>query len=274
MKFINHITVKETGTLVDLLAESTGLSKSVIKDCLTKGAVWLKRVGKKEQRVRRAKFSVRPKDRISIYYNEAILKQIPHEPQCLFSEKQYSVWNKPSGLLSQGTQYGDHCSLLRIAEKTLSNNAKSIHLVHRLDKDAQGIVLLAHDKLAAAAISELFKNGKIEKKYCAVATGLVGKVGNTFRIEEPLDNKKAITDISVVRHDGENCESVLDINLHTGRFHQIRRHLQSIGHPLLGDRKYDGKTSDELHLQAYLLSFKCPFTGKKLVFKLPVKKYS
>ncbi|WP_167505804.1 RluA family pseudouridine synthase [Desulfosediminicola flagellatus] len=274
MNLVKHVKVKAPALLVDLLAESTGLSKSGIKDCLIKGAVFLNRPGKKEQRIRRAKFSVRSKDRISIYYNESILKQIPPTPLCLYKGTEYSVWNKPSGLLSQGTQYGDHCSLLRIAEKTLSGEVKSIHLVHRLDRDACGIVLLAHNTVAAAAISDLFKRGKIEKRYCAVALGLVAQEGETFRIDTSLDNKNAITEISVLRHDTEKCQTILDINLLTGRYHQIRRHLSSIGHPLVGDRKYGNPQGEDLHLEAYMLSFYCPFSKSKHVFRLPEKRYS
>lgn len=117
MRFVKHVNVQKEGFAADILHTETGLSKSLLKDCLNKGAVWLDRTGKKERRIRKAKFKMSVADRLSLYYDERILKQPVPEPRCIFKEKNYSIWNKPSGLLSQGTRFGDHCSLLRFVEK-------------------------------------------------------------------------------------------------------------------------------------------------------------
>lgn len=269
MKFTKHIVVEQAGSAADLLSVATGLSKTVLKDCLNKGAVWLNRAGKKQQRIRKAKFTLLPGDRLSLYYDEAILNQPVPEPQCLATEKHYSIWNKPAGLLSQGTKYGDHCSLLRFAEKADAGRYPAIHLVHRLDREAQGLVLLAHDRVAAAAFSALFRNGEIEKRYEAVAVGLLHSENTPLRIDQPLDGKAAGTLVTIVHHDEQLQQTALDIQLLTGRYHQIRRHLSGIGHPLVGDLRYGGKRNAEgLKLKAYSLSFICPFTKKRRHFSL------
>ena len=97
------------------LAECTALSKRRIKDAMRKGAVWLKREKHKQQRIRRATKSLRPGDNVSIYYDETLLCIRPALPQLISDQGRYSVWIKPAGLMTQGTKYGDHCSLLRQA---------------------------------------------------------------------------------------------------------------------------------------------------------------
>jgi tRNA pseudouridine32 synthase/23S rRNA pseudouridine746 synthase len=267
LKFDKHIVVHQQRVIVDLLAEETGLSKTVLKDCLNKGAIWLKRSGKKEQRIRKAKFTVRPKDHLSVYFDPEVLGQPVPEPDTIANKKDYSIWNKPAGLLSQGTRYGDHCSLLRVAEKKLDFSA--LYLVHRLDREAQGLVLLAHNKNAAALFSKLFSSGNIEKKYRAIVHGLLGEEGAKLDIHEVIDGKAAHTIATVAAHDNEQKRTILDIQLKTGRYHQIRRHLSGLGHPLVGDYRYGGaRGKEKLQLVAYKLTFNCPFTKQYRVYSL------
>ncbi len=267
LKFDKQIVADQQGILVDLLAEKTGLSKTVLKECLNKGAIWLKRSGKKEQRIRKAKLPVKPGDIFTVYYDPEILSQPVPEPECIAHDKNYSIWNKPAGLLSQGTRYGDHCSLLRVAEKKLE--CSSLFLVHRLDREARGLVLLAHNKDAAARFSELFRSGKIEKKYRAVVNGLLAEEGEILNIHNTIDGKPAHTIITVTAHDKEQRRTIIDIHLKTGRYHQIRRHLSGIGHPLIGDYRYGGaRGKEELQLIAYKLTFNCPFTRRFHVYSL------
>lgn len=268
LKFVTHIQVQELGFAVDILCIETGLSKSALKNCLNKGAVWITQGGKKNKRIRKAKTKVSPSSRLSIYYDEKILNQPVPEPECIYSDQNYSIWDKPAGLLSQGTHFGDHCSLFRFVEKSTAT-PKSIYLVHRLDREASGLVLLAHTRQSAALFSKYFQEGRIDKRYTAVVEGLFGARGDTVQLEQDLDGKKAKTIVTVADHDIETCRTLIDITLLTGRYHQIRRHLSGIGHALVGDSRYgEVKTGDQLMLKAYKISFICPFSKKSISYTL------
>jgi tRNA pseudouridine32 synthase / 23S rRNA pseudouridine746 synthase len=258
------VVVEKTGTACGLLASASGLSKSRIKDAMIKGAVWLKRSGYREKRIRKATSGILAGDRLELYYDPSLLALIPPPPRLIAEEKHYSLWHKPANLLTQGTRYGDHCSLLRYAE-IFFHHHKEIFPVHRLDREAFGLILLAHTRQGAAALSSLFRKGEIEKRYRAEVHGIVGTVGETITLSRPLDGKEAITILTVTAHAPENNCSTVDILLLTGRFHQIRRHLSRAGYPVIGDPRYGSKAESPaslLQLCAYSLRFKCPFTGK------------
>ncbi|MDR3089544.1 MAG: RluA family pseudouridine synthase [Desulfobulbaceae bacterium] len=249
----------------DFLAAKTGLSKNIIKDCLEKGAVWLKRPGQGERRLRKGRFLLRPGDRLAMHYDAQVLARIPPVAACVFQHKRYSVWDKPAFMLSQGSRAGDHCSLLRQVEKTWPG--QTIHLIHRLDREARGLMLFAHDRQAAAAFSQLFQSRAVEKRYQARIVGTLAAVGESTVINTPLDGKESLTEVTVLAN--ENGQSLLDARIHSGRFHQIRRHLAGIGHPLIGDRRYNpAPGAENLQLVAWLLAFTCPYSGEKQRFQL------
>jgi tRNA pseudouridine32 synthase / 23S rRNA pseudouridine746 synthase len=265
-----RVIVTEAVNPCNLLASSTGLPKVRIKDAMIKGAVWLKRPGHKEKRLRKATYNLLPGDRVELYYDPQVLSLAPPAPRLIAEEKNYSVWYKPANLLTQGTRYGDHCSLIRCAE-VFFKYRKEIRPVHRLDREAFGLVLLAHTRQGASALSKLFRQGEIEKRYRAEVQGNIGSGGETMSLSEPLDGKEAITEISVITHVQETNSSTIDILLHSGRFHQIRRHLSGAGHPVIGDPQYrlKGKMQDTpLQLCAYGLQFRCPFSGKIRTFSI------
>ena len=266
---IARLTVAETtGTAPDLLSRATGLSKTAVKEAMVKGAVWLKRPGSKERRVRKAGFVLSAGDNLALYYDPAILALIPPPPLLLATERHYSVWNKPAGLLSQGSRCGDHCSLLRHAEK-LKEVGAAARLVHRLDREARGLVLLAHGRQAAAALSHMFQTRAIEKRYRAEIHGSLGPVGAVVICDAPLDGKTARTVVTVREILNETGTTRVDILLETGRYHQIRRHLNLLGHPLVGDRRYGaGNDGAGLQLVACSLAFICPFTGRQRRYSL------
>jgi tRNA pseudouridine32 synthase/23S rRNA pseudouridine746 synthase len=230
---------------------------------MTKGAVWLNRSGSKERRIRKADAALLVGDRLALFYDPAILALTPDPPLLLARERQYSVWYKPAGLLSQGSRSGDHCSLLRFAEK-LYDIGPSARLVHRLDREARGLVLLAHGREAAAALSQMFQTRAIEKRYRAEIHGILGPPGDVVLCDAPLDGRVARTVVTVKEILEATGTTKVEILLETGRYHQIRRHLSMLGHPLVGDRRY-GKRHDGTGLQliAISLAFICPFTGRQ-----------
>jgi len=273
---IEKITFKTTvsaGTsesACDFLSVKTGLSKARIKDAMNKGAVRIKKKSGGMKRLRRASAALMQGDRIEMYYDRELLSLQPPEARCLSDQKHYSVWFKPSGLLAQGTQYGDHCSLMRQAELYFQS-AKKIFLVHRLDREASGIMLLAHSKDAAAKLSELFQKNLVSKKYLV---GVLGDLGEKYRhgtIDLPLDGKPSLTEFKVMSYNPETNTSIADVSIRTGRLHQIRRHFDMIGFPVIGDPKYGtgNKNAEGMKLSAVSLKFRCPFLKQEVEYKIP-----
>ena len=267
-KFTKEITVgpDDPTTACDLLARQTGLPKGRIKDALTKGAVWLKKKTGKLHRLRRATAVMRPGNLLTIHYDAALLALIPPQPGCVSDQGHYSVWHKPAGLMAQGTQYGDHCSLLRQAE-LFFRPQRQVFLVHRLDREAAGLMLIAHSREAAMKLSLLFQNNQIEKSYQAEVLGNILSRSETS-IDLPLDGKAALTEYEVLSYDPAANTSKVAVRIKTGRLHQIRRHFDLIGHPVMGDPRYGigNKNKEGLQLKADQLSFICPFAKREVVF--------
>ncbi len=264
------IDLRPAGTACDLLAAKSGLPKGRIKDAMNKGAVWLKSKRGGLRRLRRATAALRPGDHIELYYDGEILSAKPPQAKCLADRVSYSVWHKPAGLLSQGTKYGDHCSLLRQAELFFTPPREAF-LVHRLDREVEGVMLVAHGSKSAAGLSALFEKKVIVKRYRAEVLGLAGEAGSEGRIDLPLDGKPAITEYRVASCDPENNSTRVEIVIQTGRLHQIRRHFEMIGHPVMGDPKYGkgNKNREGIRLAAVSLQFVSPDTGEKVYFSLP-----
>ncbi len=264
------LTVEQPVKAVQLLTDASGLPKERIKNAMVKGAVWLNRPGSKERRLRKAKFPLKKGDKVELCYDPKILAmQAPHA-SCLYTDKNYSVWFKPPWMLSQGTRYGDHCSLLRIAEK--ENRDIEYRLVHRLDREASGLLLLAHSHNAAKLLSKLFSSNSIEKRYYAEVAGILELDNKGVELTTPLDEKSAKTEILRSTPAKSRKNSLLDIRLHSGRFHQIRRHLAEFSHPVIGDMQYgnsEEKSYSSLHLCAWRLRFLSPFSGKECTYEVP-----
>ena len=120
VRFELKIPVQQgSANAIDLLAESCELSRQQIKQAMSKGAVWLQK-GKRTQRLRRATKTLNSGEVLRLYYDKLLLDQIPEAPELLKDFGSYSVWFKPPGMLAQGTEWGDHCSLLRVSELALS----------------------------------------------------------------------------------------------------------------------------------------------------------
>jgi tRNA pseudouridine32 synthase/23S rRNA pseudouridine746 synthase len=245
------------------LAALTTLSNQRLKDAMNKGAVWLTRRGRRPQRLRRVTAELTPGDRIALYYDAGVLAMQPQLPTLLTDYKRYSAWYKPAGLLVDGSRYGDHCTLERQVEQHFGGR-RQVFLVHRLDREAAGVMLVAHSSQSAARLGALFHDRRVEKYYEIEVRGQVGPAGATGRIDEPLDGKPAHTEYAVLAVDGDRDVSRLQVRIHTGRYHQIRRHFAGLGHPVMGDPKYGENNSDPrgMQLVASRLSFICPWSGQ------------
>lgn len=259
--------VTQKQTLGDFLLKITKLTPKELGDAATKGAVWIQRRSKgKILRIYKLSEVLSPDDVIQLNYDPKVLKhpEVKHL-DCLYEDENYGVWIKPAGVVPQGSQAGDHASVLRYVEL---QKKKEVFLVHRLDRETLGLMLVAYNQKAAAYLSDLFAKNTIKKEYEAIVIGTLTP-GRKDTITASLDDKEAITHFTVVDSD-ERC-SLLKVTIETGRLHQIRRHLDFIGHPIMGDPKYGkgNKNREGLKLVASKLSFQDPWLRKVQEFELP-----
>lgn len=260
--------VIEDETAVALLANTSSLSRQKIKQAMQKGCVWLEK-GKYTQRLRRAKKVLSKGDVLHLYYDSKILETEPPTATLVSDEGDYSIWNKPSGMFSQGSKWGDHCTINRWAEKHLKPE-RSAFIVHRLDRAASGLIIIVHKKQVAAKFAKMFKQGEIEKHYCVKVQGDFSQVypDKIVTISEEIDDKKALSHVRFIRYYTAENESLLDVHIETGRKHQIRKHLSGCGFFVIGDRLYGLQTDKDisqvdLQLTAISLKFICPITRKE-----------
>lgn len=236
---------------VALLASTSGLSKGEIKTAMHKGAVWLQR-DRGVRRLRRHKARLLPGDRLFLYYDPKVLSATVPPAVLVADEGDFSVWDKPPGVRSHGSKWGDHASLVRLAETELQ---RVTFLVHRLDQAASGLILVAHAKGAARELTALFEQRQVEKVYRVQVHGRFAEDSRSF--EESLDGRPAVTHARRLAYDAENDRTQLEVRIETGRRHQIRRHLAQAGYPVVGDRRYGKEEEDSsgLRLRAVSLGF-------------------
>jgi 23S rRNA pseudouridine1911/1915/1917 synthase len=160
-------------------------------------------------------------------------------------------------------------------------------IVHRLDKDTSGAMVVAKNESAMLGLAEQFKRGDVRKEYVAIVRGVPSPASGRLETligRSPHDRKKmsarpasgrvAVTNYRVEEAFGNVC--LLRIRIETGRTHQIRVHMAHIGHPVVGDRQYGGRhahawpAADRQMLHAALLAFRHPRDGRPLEFKAPI----
>lgn len=267
--FRRSVKKKDERDLGTYLSEETGISKQKIKHAMNSGAVWRKKEGKgKLLRVRRASSELYLNDWIEMHYDEDILSRSVEPAEKIVETKNWGIWHKTSGMLAQGNEFGDHLSLLRQVEK----ERDEAYLVHRLDREVSGLMLIAYTSKAAGAFSKLWQAGDVRKIYLAEVQGnMLLTHPKEGTINDSLDGKEAITHYKVVKAEG--LKTLVEIEIETGRYHQIRRHFHFIGYALMGDPRYGvgNKNEEGLRLVAYRLIFTDPISGKKQDIVLPEK---
>lgn len=210
----------------------------------------------------------------------------------LFEDAHMIAINKPAGIASQGgSKVGKNIDDMMLAMADKSGHKP--HLVHRLDKDTTGVMLLAKNPKIARVLGDMFKSREMRKYYWAITAPAPelyqGKIKSSLakvkeggteivRAVDSEDGKMALTYYTVIESAGRDV-ALVAFWPRTGRMHQIRVHAAEMGCPLLGDFKYDPAQQllaenpdlpEALHLHARRLIFRHPVTGKKIDITAPV----
>jgi 23S rRNA pseudouridine1911/1915/1917 synthase len=215
-------------------------------------------------------------------------RHLPKDISILYEDSDILVAVKPYGLLTMGTERDKSRTLYALltdyVRKGYSKSAKRIFIVHRLDRDTSGILIFAKSMEAKLQLQGQWE--ETEKRYLAVVHGRCEKKEGTittylaenkahlvYSTTDAAKGKLSHTAYRVLKDTKEF--SLLEVNLLTGRKHQIRVHLAEIGHPVVGDLKY-GKGKERyrrLALHARSISFIHPFNGKRLAFETGFPEY-
>jgi 23S rRNA pseudouridine1911/1915/1917 synthase len=202
----------------------------------------------------------------------------------LFEDSDLAVIDKPAGIIVDRNGTNTEVTIQDLAEarwpRLKESQLPRSGIVHRLDKETSGLLLLALNDESHDKLSQLFKNREITKIYSALVEG---NISENLEIELPIgrsnknrkkmsvesSGKAATTRLSPRTH-FDSGFTLVEIELLTGRTHQIRVHLSHIGHPVAGDRTYGGRKKldglDRPFLHASKLSFGHPRTGKRVQF--------
>ena len=244
---LKNFEVKEKKLIDDFLIQDAKLSLKLSQSLLAKGKV-LNQDNKRLQKNQTVK-----KGFIKVSVFQAITKGL----KPLFQTEHFAIFDKPSGLLVHPTAINDKYTLLDEIKYHFDDNAS---LVHRIDKETSGLVLVAKNKYSEMILKEMFEEKKYKKTYKAIVEG---EVKNGIEINTPITNdtgiiklkmkvdkkgKPSSTMIKPISFDKEKNQTLVYVYPKTGRQHQIRVHLDSIGHRIVGDPIYglDEKIADKI----------------------------
>lgn len=220
-------------------------------------------------------------------------QEIPIE--IMYEDKDIIVVNKPKGMVvhpANGNPDGTLVNaIMAICKDSLSGIGGEIRpgIVHRLDKDTSGVLIVAKNDKAHINMSEQIKNHEVEKTYITLVKGIVKEteatinmpIGRSTKDRKKMavtkNGKEAITHFKVIeRFPKHNC-TLLEVKIETGRTHQIRVHLSQIGYPIIGDTVYsNGKNEWNIEgqcLHAKSLKFKHPITKKEMFLEAKLPEY-
>lgn len=297
MQFETQIEAKNVGERLDqFLSNQTGLTRSAVQKQILHN-----RVKVNDNPAKKSGQALRLEDKISMP-----LTGLPHpklKPSALkleiiFEDEKMMVINKPAGIVVHPDTTGHQdntianavLKYLKVPEKTRADRAPAFDelrpgIVHRLDKDTSGALVIAKTPESLHKLSRLFQNRKVHKTYLALVKGcpktdkgrISAPIKRASRIRQQMaihdQGKNAVTHFEVLESYGW-C-SLLQVNIETGRTHQIRLHLASISHPVLGDATYGDKDANaralkELGLtRQWLHAKELEIDGKRFEAKIP-----
>ena len=281
----NYVITDQTGRIDKVLTSlEPEITRSQLKNLINDGHVTVNGQAVKP------KYKVQAGDKISLVKSEPQSLELTPENiplDIVYEDDDVIVVNKPQGMVVHPAPgHPDHTlvnALLYHSPLSTINGTFRPGIVHRIDKDTSGLLMVAKNDLAHQSLAEQLRNKTNKREYLALVYGQIKEDEGTIDAplgRNPQDRKKqavvkggrhAVTHFKVMKR-YDNFTLVKCI-LETGRTHQIRVHMKYIGHPLVGDplygpRKVIGKDGQFLH--AALLGFEHPRTGKELVFEAPL----
>ena len=247
--------------LIDFLAIRLSVSKRQAKDLLNTRSVFVNR-----RRVWMAKHELRLNDNVEVQEPEGA-PVVPNRLDTLYEDDDYVIVDKRPGMLSNG---------LNSVESSLREHLRLPTLVaaHRLDRDTSGCLLMAKSARAFDNVLPLFRRHDVKKTYHVIAARRMDPPEQT--ITAPIDGELAVTHLRTL--DANRDASHLQVAIDTGRTHQIRKHLDHIRHPVIGDRHYGTRSaaSDKAlqvgrqMLHASSIDFIHPTTHRRVFAKAPL----
>ena len=285
------LVVDEDNTDIRLdvfLAENTSLSRSAIQKLIDSGDVLLN--GETTNKKIKAELN----DHVSFTYEEKTLTDILPEDiplDIIYEDSDLIVINKPKDMVvhpAPGNEKGTVVNALLHHCKELSdiNGYYRPGIVHRIDKDTSGLLVCAKNNNTHNFLSKQLQDKTCYRKYYAIVSGVIQN--NEGEIDAPIGRSEANRQNMIVTNKNAkpaqtlfhvleryDDSTLLDLELKTGRTHQIRVHMKYINHPVVNDNKYGKKLIDDTgqYLHAYFLSFIHPSTNQRMDFKIEMPDY-
>lgn len=214
---------------------------------------------------------------ISLLEEENTHKAFDFELSVLFEDDHLAVIHKPAGISVSGNSFATiDNALSQNLQKSKQPDAVRPRPVHRLDYPTSGVLLIGKTTKAIHNLSYAFQNKEIEKTYFAIT---IGEIKSQGEIDIPIDGKESLSVYEVVtktKSERFGFLNLVKLNPKTGRRHQLRKHLASLGNPILGDKSYGKEdlilTGKGLYLHAESLKFKHPITKEILEVSSPLPK--
>ncbi len=275
----NELTVREETTLLEFLIKAMSLTRNRAKDILTGHGITVDR-----RNTTRYDEPLHPGQIVRVSKHKRSNQLLNKYVKIVYEDKDLVVIEKSEGILSMPATAKQYSAKQVLDEYFQKRHFKcTAHTVHRLDRETSGLMMYAKNLEIAKILEDNWHDIVFDRRYVAVVSGEMEREGGT--IESWLkDNKAFITYSSDTDPGGGKFSfthyhtlktsprcSLVELKLETGRKNQIRVHMQDIGHPVLGDKKYgDGNDPiGRLCLHAYRLDFYHPRTGEVMNFETP-----